>query len=95
MFVQLGGKVLLCPSVDDQHTVAVAAFLLFFIGQFPLLYLDVVFLGKIAQGIEIVQLFMLHDEVNSRAAFATGEAFADIFGRRDVERGCFISMKRT
>ena len=88
-------KVLLCPAIDDQHTFAVAFPLLLLVGQFPFLYLDVIFLGQITQGIEIVQLFMLHNEVNGRTTFATGKALTYIFSRRDVERGRFISMKRT
>ena len=57
-------------AIDDQHTFAVAFPLLLLVGQFPFLYLDVIFLGQITQGIEIVQLFMLHNEVNGRTTFA-------------------------
>ena len=37
---------------------------------------------------------MLHDEVYDIAAFSAGEALAQSFGRRYVERRCFVVMER-
>jgi hypothetical protein len=38
---------------------------------------------------------VLHNEVNGRSAFAAGKTFANVFGRRNVERRRAIVVKGT
>ena len=51
--------------------------------------------GQKTQRILIAQLLMLHDEIDRRSALAARKAFANILGRRNIERRRFIGMKRT
>ena len=80
--------------IDNEETFAFALNQFFFVGQFPFLDFDTVFFGKVFQGFGIGHLLVLHDEVYDIAAFSAGEALAQSFGRRYVERRCFVVMER-
>ena len=67
------------PFVDDEHALAFASCLFFFVGQFAFLDFDVVFLGQVAQGVREGQLLMFHDEMHGVAAFPAGKTFAKPF----------------
>ena len=83
------------PLVDDEHRLTVALLLLLLVGEFLLLYLDIVFLCQPAQGLRIGNLLVLHQEVNGRATLATGETLADLLRRRHHERRSLIVVERT
>ena len=74
MIVEQVLEVFLCPFVDDEHRFALRLFLLLLVGQFSLMDLDMIFLGKPAQGLGIGELLVLHDEGHGIAALAAAEA---------------------
>ena len=80
--------------VDDEKTFPFALHQFFFVGQFPFLNLDAVFLCKVLQRLGIGHLLVLHDEVHRIAPFAAGKAFAQSLGGRYVERGGLVVVKR-
>ena len=69
-------EVVACPFVDGKHTFAFALTLSLFVGEFLLLNLDAVFLGKELKRLVVVKLLLLHDEVDSVASLATAETLA-------------------
>ena len=87
-------EVLRCPFVDDEHRLPFALLLLLLTCQFPLLDLDVIFVGQPAQRIGIGHLFQLHQEVDGVASLSTGEAMADAACGRDREGRMRIIMER-
>ena len=54
----------------------------------------VVLLGKLFDGFGIVELFILHDELDGIAACAAAETVVDLFLRGDDEAGALLVMKR-
>ena len=65
--------------------------------ELEIYYVMLIGLKQLDEGEELAADFKekLQNEVDSRTAFAAGKTLTDIFGRRDVERGGFIRMKRT
>ncbi len=92
---QGAAEVVVGPLVDHEQALALALCGLFFARQFAFLDFDAVFLGQEAQGLGIGELFVLHDEMDSVAPFAAGEAFAEPLGGRDVERGRLVVVEGT
>ena len=87
------GEVFLRPIVEDEHALAVALSAAFLVRKLAFADFDVILPGQVAEGVGIAQLLVLHNEVDGRAALATGEAFAEVFGGRDVERGVLVGME--
>ena len=69
------------PLVDDEHRLALALRLAFFVGELALLNFDVVFLRQPAQCLGIGHLLVLHDEANGVASLSAGEALTDATSR--------------
>ena len=90
---EAAGEVFLRPGVEDKHALAVALGAQLVVREFPFADFDVILLGQVAEGVGIAQLLVLHDEVDGRAALATGEALAEVLGGRDVERGVLVGME--
>ena len=86
-------EVLRCVVIDDEETLTLAIALLLLFAFFALDDLDVVLFRQVLERIRIGELLVLHDEVQRRTAFATGEALADILSRIDVEGGIPIAME--
>jgi len=80
--------------IDDEETLTLAIALLLFFALLALDDLDIILLCQVLERIRIGELLVLHDEVQRRTAFATGEALADILSRIDVEGGIPIAMER-
>ena len=88
-------EVLCCVVIDDEEALTLAIALLLLFTFFALDDLDIVLLRQVLQRICIGELLVLHDEVQRRTAFATGEALADILSGIDVEGGIPIAMEGT
>ena len=88
-------EILRSPIVDDEHGFPFTLTLLLLAGHLPLLYLDVILLGKPAKGIGIGHLLQLHQEVDGISALAASKAMADTSGWRHGERRMGIVMERT
>ena len=56
--------------------------------------LDVIFVGKPPQGLDIGHLLMLHDEVYGVASLTASEAMAGAARRRHIERRGLLVVKR-
>ena len=69
-------EVVACPFVDGKHTFAFALALSLFIGEFLLLNLNAVFLGKELKRLVVVELLLFHDEMDSVASLSTAETLA-------------------
>src|SRR5574344_1724823 len=81
------------PFVDDEHALALALRTAFVIGEFALLYFDVVLLGKVAQGFGESHLLGFHDEMHGIASLAAAEAVAGVAGRGHGERRCALVVE--
>ena len=86
-------EVLRCVVIDDKEALTLAIALLLLFAFFALDDLDVVLLCQVLERIRIGELLVLHDEVQRRTAFATGEALTDILSGIDVEGGIPIAME--
>ena len=82
-----------CPLVYDEHRLPVRLLFLLLLGEFLFLYLDVVAVGKPAQGVGVGELLVFHEESHAVAAFAAYEAVAGAPCRRDVERRGVVVME--
>ena len=94
MVVEQVLEIFLCPFVDDEHRLALRLLLFLLIGQFALVYLDMIFLGEPAQRLRVGELLMLHDERHGVAALATAEAVTGAAGRRYIERRGLLVVER-
>ena len=88
-------EVLRCVVIDDEEALTLAIALLLLFALLALDDLDVVLLRQVLERIRIGELLVLHDEVQWRTAFTTGEALADILSGIDVEGGIPIAMEGT
>ena len=88
-------EVLVGELVDHEQAFAQAVRLLFLFAQFPFLDFDIVFPGQPFQGFVIVQLLVLHDEMDHVASLAAAEAFAQSFAGRYAEGGRLFVVERT
>ena len=84
-----------CVVIDDEEALTLAIALLLLFALLALDDLDIVLLSQVLERIRIGELLVLHDEVQRRTAFATGEALADILSGIDVEGGIPIAMEGT
>ena len=89
------GQMLLAGFPGTDMPDAQAVRLLFLFAQFPLLDFDIVFPGQPFQGFVIVQLLVLHDEMDHVSSLAAAEAFAQSFAGRYAEGGCLFIVERT
>ena len=76
-------KILSSIVVDDKHTLALGLCGLLLIGKLFLVDLDVVFLGKVAQGFGVGHLLVLHDKAHGASTFTTAKTVTELFGRRN------------
>ena len=95
MMVKRVTEVILGELVHDEHTLPCVLHLPFLSAQLLLRHLDVVFLGKPTERFAVVQLLVLHNEMNCAATLATGEALAQPLGWRHIEGRTLVGMKRT
>lgn len=82
------------PLIHDEHTLALALLALLIVGEFALLYLDVILACEPSQRLGIGHLLVLHDEANGVAALAASEAMAGAACRRHIERRGLLVVKR-
>ena len=94
-FGKLRLEVLRCVVIDDEEALTLAITLLLLFALLTLDDLDIVLLRQVLERIRIGELLVLHDEVQRRTAFATGEALADVLSGIDVEGGIPIAMEGT
>ena len=78
-------KIITCILIEDEHALTVALCLLLLIGVLFFNNLNIVFAGKVLQRFIVVELLMLHHEMDGRSAFTTGKAFTDVFRGRDIK----------
>ena len=83
------------PLVHDEHTLAQALFLLFFIGQLALFYLYMILAGQPPQRLGISHLLVLHDETYRISALSAPKTMARATSRRHIKRRCFLVVERT
>ena len=95
MVAQGVAEVVVGKLVDDEEALAFGLCLLLFVGEFALLYFDVVLLGQVAQRFGVGQLFVLHDEVHRVASLSAGKTLAQTLGWRDVEGGSLVIVEGT
>ena len=86
-------EALLCKLVEIEHALAVGLLLALLVVHLLLLDLDAVFSAQPANGLVEGHLLLLHQEGDGRAAFAAGEALADVLGGRDVEGWRFVGVE--
>ncbi|MPN07087.1 hypothetical protein SDC9_154353 [bioreactor metagenome] len=94
IFVECFHKIIAGEFVQDKHTVAIALRLLLLVSQLFFNNFNIVFFGQEFQCFVIRKLLVLHYKMHGRAAFATSEAFANIFGRRHIKRRGPVVVKR-
>ena len=92
--VQLLLEIVTCPFVEHEHGFALTLCLLFLVGEFLFLDLDVIFAGQIAQSFGIAELLVLHDEIDRTATLAASKAFADTLGTGHVKRRPAVVVER-
>ena len=73
-------KILRGKLVEHKHALTLGLGCFFLAREFLLMYLDVVFLGKITQSLGIRHLLMLHDKSHRATSLATPEAVAKLLG---------------
>ena len=88
-------KVFARPFVDDEHRLTFAFRLPFLVGQFPLAYFYMVFVGQPAQSLGIGHLLVFHHEPDHVSGFSTGKALIDSLHRRYGERRRGVVVERT
>ena len=89
--LSLTGDIATREEAADQRASVQQAFALILLGRLFgcllfFLYLNVVFLGQIAQCLGIGHLLVGHDEVDRIATFTTAKALVNALGRRHAER---------
>ena len=82
---QLLVKPFVSKLIDNEHRLAVVLLLLFFGSEFSLLYLNMVFLCQLANGLYIGALLDLHDEAHGVSCLAATKTLEDTFAGRDGE----------
>jgi hypothetical protein len=88
--LEVGGS----PLVHDEHTLALALLSLLVVGEFALLYLDVILSCEPSQRFGIGHLLVLHDEAYGVAALTASEAMAGAACRRHIERRGLLVVER-
>ncbi len=76
---------LIAVFVHVEHGLTLVQLLPLFGGDFLVFYFNAVFLSEEFQGLDVGQLFYLHDEMHGISALAAGKALADAFGRGNME----------
>ena len=81
--------------IKVEHALTIGLLLTLLIVHLLFLDLDAILLAEPANGFVEGHLLLFHQEGDWRTAFAAGEAFADVLGRRNVERWRLVGMERT
>ena len=89
------GKVLGCPAVQHEHTLAVVVAGHLLRGQLLFPHLDAIAFGHSLQRLGIGHSLVFHDEGNRIAAFTASETFENAFRWGDNERRGLLVVKRT
>ena len=88
-------EALLGKFIKVEHPLTIGLLLTLLIVHLLFIDLDAILLAEPAYGFVEGHLLLFHQESDWRTAFAAGEAFADVLGRRNVERWRLVGMERT
>ena len=88
-------EIVVGPTVNDHHTLAVVVALLLLVGHLALLNLDTILLGHEFQCLDIGHLLVLHNEGDGIATLSATETLIQALGGRHDKRRGILGMKRT